>query len=98
MRSRGGVTIRLAGIKSNRDTIGARMRISAGGRTQTAEVRGNGSYLSHNDLRAHFGLGGADHVQTMEIRWPSGTVDTAKELAADRIYAAVEGRGVTGVR
>ena len=91
MRSRGGtkrfvfsnhwVTIRLIGTKSNRDGIGARIRISAGGRTQTAEVRGDGSYLSHNDLRAHFGLGGADHVKTVEIRWPSGTVDADKELA-----------------
>jgi hypothetical protein len=88
------VTIRLVGTKSNRDGIGARLRLRAGGRTQTAEVRGDGSYLSHNDMRAHFGLGGADRVQSLEIRWPSGAIDTTQELAADRFYVAVEGRGV----
>jgi hypothetical protein len=93
------VTIRLVGTKSNRDGIGAKLRLRAGGRTQTAEVRGDGSYLSHNDMRAHFGLGAADRVQSLEIRWPSGTVDTTQELAADRFYEAIEGRGVkTAVR
>jgi hypothetical protein len=88
------VTIRLVGTKSNRDGIGARIRIDAGGRNQIAEVRGDGSYLSHNDLRAHFGLGDASRVDTLEIRWPSGQVDTAKQLRADIFYVAREGQGL----
>ena len=88
------VTIRLVGTKSNRDGIGARIRIDAGGRMQTAEVRSDGSYLSHNDLRAHFGLGRADRLQALEIRWPSGRVDTAQQLVADRFYVAQEGKGI----
>jgi hypothetical protein len=91
------VTLRLRGTKSNRDGIGARIRIEAGSRRQTAEVRGDGSYLSHNDMRPHFGLGNADRVQAVEIRWPSGQIDTTKELAADRFYVAVEGRGIDAV-
>jgi hypothetical protein len=88
------VTFRLVGTKSNRDGIGARIRIDAGGRRQMAEVRGDGSYLSHNDLRAHFGLGNADRVQALEIRWPSGRIDSTRDLPADRFYVAVEGQGV----
>jgi len=91
------ITLRLRGTKSNRDGIGARIRVEAGGRRQTAEVRGDGSFLSHNDLRAHFGLGDATRLETIEIRWPSGQVDTAKALAADRFYEAVEGRGIEPV-
>ena len=68
--------------------------ITAGGRTQMAEVRSGGSYLSHSDLRAHFGLGGATRVERLEIRWPSGVVDTVEGLPGDRFYVAEEGRGV----
>ncbi len=57
-----GSTLRLVGTKSNRDAIGARVTVEAGGRRQTAEVRGDGSYLSHSDMRAHFGLGAAAKV------------------------------------
>jgi len=88
------ITLRLQGTKSNRDGIGAKIRVEAGGRRQTAEVRGDGSYLSHHDMRAHFGLGDATRLETIEIRWPSGQIDTAKALAADRFYVAVEGRGL----
>lgn len=88
------ITVRLTGTKSNRDGIGARVQIRAAGRTQSAEVRSGGSYLSHNDMRAHFGLGAAAVVDSVEIRWPSGVVDTAKGLATDRFYVADEGRGV----
>jgi hypothetical protein len=88
------MTIRLEGTKSNRSGIGARVQVRSGGRTQVAEVRSGGSYLSHNDVRAHFGLGTATGADGIEIRWPSGVVDTAKGLAADRFYVAEEGRGV----
>ena len=88
------LTIRTVGTKSNRDGIGARIRLTAGGRTRMAEVRSGGSYLSHNDSRAHFGLGKAGRVDTIEIRWPSGRIETAAGLQVDRFYVAREGQGV----
>jgi predicted nucleotidyltransferase len=89
------ITVRLAGTKSNRDGIGAKVSIDAGGRKQSTFVRGDGSYLSHSDTRAHFGLADATRVTRIEIRWPSGVVDTASGLTADRFYIAREGSGVT---
>jgi len=89
------ITVRLVGSKSNRDGIGARVRIDAGKQKQTTLVRGDGSYMSHSDTRAHFGLGETARVERLEIRWPSGVVDTATGLAADRFYVAREGSGVT---
>jgi hypothetical protein len=88
------VTIQLIGAKSNRDGIGARVRIDAGGRRQTTEIRSDGSYLSHSDARAHFGLGAATRVAKIEIRWPSGVLETVNDLAADRFYVAREGQGL----
>jgi hypothetical protein len=94
--TRGGhwVTVRLEGTKGNRDAIGAKLTIEAGGRKQIAEVRSGGSYISHNDMRAHFGLGDVRAIDRLEIRWPSGLVETATRLAADRFYVAREGAGV----
>jgi len=89
------ITLRLVGSKSNRDAIGARVRIDAGKRRQTTFVRGDGSYMSHSDTRAHFGLAEAARVDRIEIRWPSGVVETATGLAADRFYVAREGVGVS---
>jgi len=89
------ITLRLVGTKSNRDAIGARVRIDAGGRSQTTSVRGDGSYLSHSDLRAHFGLREATRLDRVEIRWPSGLVETATGLTANRFYVATEGSGIT---
>jgi len=85
------------GTKSNRDGLGARITLEAGGRVQTADVRSGGSYLSHSDVRAHFGLGDASRVGRVEIRWPSGLVETATGLAVDRFYVATEGKGVRQV-
>jgi hypothetical protein len=91
------LTVQLVGAKSNRDGIGARVRVTAGGRTQAAEIRGGGSYLSNNDRRAHFGLAEADRVQQLQIEWPSGLVETATNVAADGFYIAREGRGLQGI-
>jgi enediyne biosynthesis protein E4 len=88
------LTVRLTGTKSNRDGIGARVTIDAGGRRQVAEVRSGGSYVSHNDMRPHFGLGTAGRVDRLTIRWPSGQVDTATGLEPDRFYEAREGAGI----
>ncbi len=92
------VTFRLTGTKSNRDAIGARVQIEAGGRKQIAEVRSGGSYLSHNDVRAHFGLGDVGKIDRVEIRWPSGRVDAAAGPAVDTFYVAKEGEGLRQVR
>ena len=74
--------------------IGARVKVVAGGMTQTDEVRSGGSYLSQSDVRLHFGLGAAENIDMLEIRWPSGKVETIKDLAADRFYAILEGEGL----
>jgi hypothetical protein len=88
------VTFQLDGTKSNRDGIGARIRVTANGSTQSAEIHAGGSYLSNNDRRAHFGLGAADRVQQVQIQWPSGLVESASNLPADRFYVAREGQGM----
>jgi hypothetical protein len=88
------VSFELAGTKSNRLAIGARLKMVAGGMTQTAEVHSGGSYLSQNDLRVHFGLGSASEIDSLEVRWPSGVVDTVKNLPGDKFYAVLEGKGV----
>ncbi len=87
------VSFELAGTKSNRLALGARVTIAAGGMTQTEEVRSGGSYLSENDLRIHFGLGSATRIDSVEVRWPSGAVDRVSALAADRFYNLLEGTG-----
>ena len=92
------VTLRLEGTASNRDAIGARVTVQAGGRRQRLEVRGDGSYQSHNDTRAHVGLGRATRVERVEIQWPSGRSDVLANLAVDRFYAVREGAGVVPVK
>ncbi len=88
------VSFELAGTKSNRMAIGAKVKIVSGGVTQTDEVRSGGSYLSQNDTRIHFGLGPATKIDFVEIRWPSGVVDRLQNIAADKFYAVLEGSGV----
>jgi hypothetical protein len=84
----------LAGTKSNRAAIGARVTIQAGGITQFDEVRGGGSYLSQNDLRLHFGLGSATRIDSVEVRWPTGKIEGLKDVPADKIYTIGEGHGI----
>jgi hypothetical protein len=88
------ISFELAGTKSNRLAIGARLKLVAGGVTQTEEIHSGASYLSQNDLRVHFGLGKATKVDRLEIRWPSGQVETIKDLAPDKFYSVLEGQGV----
>ena len=91
------VGFELAGTKSNRLAIGAKLKLVAGGMTQTDEIHSGGSYLSQNDLRVHFGLGNATSIDVLEVRWPSGAIDTVKSLAADGHYAILEGTGIVPV-
>lgn len=88
------VSFELAGTRSNRLALNARIRIMAGGVTQTDEIHSGGSYLSQNDLRVHFGLGAASKIDSVEIHWPSGTVDRIGSLPADHFYAVLEGQGI----
>jgi hypothetical protein len=88
------ISIRTVGTRSNRDGIGARVMVAVGGRRQVQEVRSGGSYLSQSDLRVHFGLGGASTIDLIEVRWPSGVVDKAEGVAADRVVTVEEGKGV----
>jgi hypothetical protein len=93
-RSRHWITLRLVGTKSNRDAIGAKVTVETGRQRQTTTVRGDGSYLSHSDLRAHFGLGATTKVTRVEVRWPSGLVQDLGTLAVDQFYAVREGESV----
>ena len=88
------MSFELAGTKSNRLALNARIKIVAGGMTQTDEVHSGGSYLSQNDVRIHFGLGAAKKIDKVEIHWPSGASDTIENLAADQFYSVLEGRGI----
>ena len=82
------------GMQSNRDGIGARILVEAGGLRQIREVGAGSSFLSHNDLRVHVGLGEAEKVERLEIRWPSGLVQEFSDLQADRFWVLTEGEGI----
>ena len=84
--------VKTVGVRSNRDGIGARVRVTAGGVTQMREVSAGSSFLSGNDLRLHFGLGRATVAERVEINWPSGTVDNLQNVSADQILIVREGR------
>jgi hypothetical protein len=88
------VSFELAGTKSNRLALNARVKIVAGGMTQTDEIHSGGSYLSQNDLRVHFGLGAAKKVDRVEIRWPSGKIETFNDVGVDQFYSVLEGQGI----
>ena len=85
--------LKLVGRPSNRDGIGALVRIEAGGKKQIDELRCGYSYLSMNDLRLHFGLGAAERIDKIEIRWPSGMDETFDDLPADSRLLILEGGG-----
>lgn len=86
------VNFRLVGKKSNRDAIGARVRVVAGGLLQMREIAGGGSYLSQSDLRANFGLGKTTRVESVEVLWPSGLKQVFQDVQADTFYLVVEGK------
>ena len=90
------VSFKLIGTKSNRDALGARLKLSAGGMTQIREIEGGGSYMSQSDLRAHFGLGSTTKIDKLEISWPSGTKQTFADFPADQFYKIEEGKNELG--
>ncbi|MGQ9591572.1 MAG: CRTAC1 family protein, partial [Planctomycetota bacterium] len=85
------VTLKLVGLRGNRDAIGASVWCEAGGKRRRAVVHGGVSYLSQSDRRVHFGLGAADRIERLEILWPGGTRQTIEDLPADRRYEIREG-------
>ena len=94
------IKVRTIGTKSNRSGIGARLRCvtqlagESKVHSQIDEVRSGGSYFSQNDLRVHFGLGKADKVQLLEVRWPSGQVDSMKDIKPNQLIFVKEGEGI----
>jgi ASPIC and UnbV. len=88
------VSFELGGTKSNKLAIGAKIKIVAGGMIQTEEIRSGGGYLSQHDLRIHFGLANATKIDSVEIRWPSGKVETLSNLAPDKFYSVLESSGI----
>jgi hypothetical protein len=87
------ISFELAGTRSNKLALNARVRVIAGDLAQTDEVRSGGSYLSQSDLRLHFGLAAHRRADKMEISWPSGGTEVLTNLAADRFYCIKEGAG-----
>jgi len=84
----------VGGKKSPRDSIGAKVFVTAGGARQRGDVFSGGSYASSSDQRVHFGIGTATKVDRVEIYWPSGIKQDIAVPGADRIYTVVEGIGI----
>jgi hypothetical protein len=90
-------TLQLVGVASNRDGIGAEVRVVTGKAAQVATVTTGGSYASSSDKRVHFGLGDDDLIKSIEIRWPSGARQTIAAPPAERFLTITEGKGITAV-
>jgi hypothetical protein len=86
---------RLVGTQSNRDAIGAVVRIVAGGVTQSRVVKGGSSYLSQSELPVTFGVGRRDSVERVVVTWPNGRTEDFKNLASGKAYECVEGKGIS---
>ena len=91
------IRFRLVGTKSNRDAIGAEVRIESGGTTQSRTVKSGSSYLSQSELPVTFGLGKRDRIDRVVIQWPSGRAEEYKNLAAGKAYECVESKGITAL-
>ena len=87
------IAFHTVGTKSNRDGIGARIRVKDGTRTFIDEVRSGSSFDSNNDMRVHFGLGSASQIDWVEVRWPSGLLEKFVDLAVDKFHTLKEGSG-----
>jgi hypothetical protein len=87
--------IRAVGSKSNRDGVGARLKLTVGGKVLLRHIKAGSSYQGQNDLRAHFGLAAAAQADRLEILWPSGAVETLGAIKANQVVTVTEGRGLT---
>ncbi|MFQ5793303.1 MAG: CRTAC1 family protein, partial [Acidobacteriota bacterium] len=90
------IQIRLRGVKSNRDGVGARVKVVAGNLTLIDEVHSGRGYQSHYGVRLHFGLGKRDRVDRIEVRWIGGGVDVLEDVAVDQLLTVREGESPAG--
>jgi tetratricopeptide (TPR) repeat protein len=93
--ARKSIEIRVVGTRSNRDGLGTRLTVTAGGRTQVREIKSGSSYLGQNDLRAHVGLGEAARVDRIDVRWPAGQTESIRDVAPNQVVTVTEGQGIT---
>jgi hypothetical protein len=89
------IRFRLVGTKSNRDAMGAEVRIECGGTAQSRLVKSGSSYLSQSELPVTFGLGKRDQIDRVVIQWPSGRTEEYKNLAAGKAYQCAESKGIS---
>ena len=88
------ILIKTVGVKSNRDGIGAKVKVVSGDLTQIDEVRSGASYISQNDLRLHFGLEKRTKIDLIEVRWPGGHIDKITNAGVNKIVTVKEGQGM----
>ena len=88
------LVVQLAGTRSNRSAIGARVTVSVAGRRLIDEVRSGGSFCSQSDLRIHMGLGAHRRADRIEVAWPSGSTEVIAGVDADQLVVIREGSGV----
>lgn len=96
-KKRNSIRFHLRGTKSNRDAIGANIRIFYNGQSQSRLVRGGSSYLSQSELPVTFGLGTEDRIARAVVNWPNGASEEHKDLAAGRAYQLVENTNITEI-
>ena len=88
------LTVLLIGTKSNRDGIGAALKLTSQGTVEYEQAKGGMGYMSASDPRIHFGLGDRTKIDSLEITWPSGLVQKLTNVSADQIIAVKEGTGI----
>src|SRR6185503_14428911 len=93
--NRHSLLVRTVGSKSNRDGIGAVLKLTVGGKVLVRDVKAGSSYLSQSDMRVHFGMGNTARAERLEVHWPSGTVDNVENIEANQILTITEGQGAT---
>ena len=93
---RHALVVRVVGVRSNRNGIGARVTIAARAGPQIREMKSGSSYLGQNDLRVHFGLGEATRVDRLDVRWPDGHVETIRDVPVGPDRDRHRRTGITG--
>ena len=92
------IMIKCVGTRSNRSAIGARVKVTSGGRSQIDEVMSGSSYYSQSDFRLHFGLGARRRPRRVEVAWPSGVKETFGDLPANHSFVIQETKGIVSRR
>ena len=90
--------VKLRGTRSNRDGIGAVVRVANGADREWQMMRSGSSYLSQSELVLTFGLGAQAAAVSLSVQWPSGRVDTVSNVAADQTIVVEEGKGITSAK